>query len=48
MEKDTKLKKKKEVTNIDDTTPKEQSLYNHSLTSIKYKPLPKFKGCTNC
>lgn len=48
MGKDTKLKKKKEVTDVVANVKKEQSLYNHSLTSIEYKPLPNFKGCTNC
>lgn len=42
MAKDRKIKEsKEEKTN-------ESVVIPNSLSKIKYKPLPKFKGCTNC
>lgn len=44
MGKDTKVKKKKD--SVDIVVDIKPSTFQ--LPKIKYKPLPKFKGCTNC
>lgn len=44
MGKDTKVKKKKD--SVDVVVDVKRN--GHQLPKIKYKPLPKFKGCTNC
>lgn len=44
MGKDTKVKKKKD--SVDIVVDIKPSIFQPP--KIKYKPLPKFKGCTNC
>lgn len=41
-------KNKKDSNNEKDKDMPVQAQTYQSLVNIKYKPLPKFKGCTNC
>lgn len=47
MEKDTGLNKEKKGNGKDKGIPMPALTYP-TLINVKYKPLPKFKGCTNC